>query len=300
MRDWAVAVLAVAVTAIQVSVGPTPQPHPAVSVGAGFSALGGALAPAWRRIAPGPAVAVAVVGLGLHDVLVGPAPPLAGWFAVIAIARHARTLPGALRGATLAAGALAGAEFAAGLIHDRLGSVSLAVMLTLIVLLVASLVRLQADRVAGERRERDAARQQAVTDERLRIARDLHDLVGHGLSTVAIQSSTARVALDSGDPAAARRAVASIEAASRAALAVGVVLGWVFIVECILPSVFGEPGLGRWLPAGVADSTLSIGLPSDPSQLMPAVALVVLIGYALGLVVAGTARAQLTDPSGAP
>jgi signal transduction histidine kinase len=219
VRDWAVAGLAVAATWVQVSVGPTPEPPHAVNAVAGLSAVIGAIALAWRRVVPGPAVAVAVAGFAMHDVLIGPALPVAGWLAVFAIARHARTLPGALRGAALAAAALAAAELVAGLIHDRLGGVALALMLTLIVLLAASLVRLQADRVAGQRRERDAARQQAVTDERLRIARDLHDLVGHGLSTVAIQSSTARVALDSGDPAAARRAVASIETASRAALA---------------------------------------------------------------------------------
>jgi ABC-2 type transport system permease protein len=80
------------------------------------------------------------------------------------------------------------------------------------------------------------------------------------------------------------------------ALAVGAVLSWVFMVEGILPSAFGEPGLGRWLPAGVADSALSIGLAHDASQLAPAVGLVVLTGYALGLLVAGAARAQRTDP----
>ena len=80
------------------------------------------------------------------------------------------------------------------------------------------------------------------------------------------------------------------------ALAVGAVLSWVFIVEGILPSVFGEPGLGRWLPAGVADSALSLGLPADASQLLPALGVVVLAGYALGLVVVGAARARLTDP----
>lgn len=219
VRDWAVTALAVAATWVQVSVGTTPEPHPAVNAVAGLSAIVGAIALAWRRVVPGPAVAVAVSGFALHDALVGPVLPVAGWLAVFAIARHARTLSGALRGAALAACALATAELVAGFIHDRTSGVAPALMLTLIVLLAASLVRLQADRVAGQRRERDAARQQAVTDERLRIARDLHDLVGHGLSTVAIQSGTARVALDSGDPATARRAVASIEVASRAALA---------------------------------------------------------------------------------
>lgn len=218
LRDWAVAALALAATWIQVSVGPTPQPDPVVNAVAGLSAVIGAMALAWRRVATAPAVAVAVSGLGLHDVLVGPAVPVAGWLTVFAVARHARTLAGAVRGSTLAAGALAAAEVAAGVIHDRTGGVPLALMLTLVVLLAALLIRLQVDRVAGQERERNAVRRQAVTEERLRIARDLHDLVGHGLSTVAIQSGAARMALDSDDPAAARHAVASIEAATRAAL----------------------------------------------------------------------------------
>jgi signal transduction histidine kinase len=93
------------------------------------------------------------------------------------------------------------------------------VALTLAVFLAAAAARLQAARVASQRREREVARERAIAAERLRIARDLHDLVGHGLSTVAIQSSAARLALDSGDSAAARRAVVSVEAASRGALA---------------------------------------------------------------------------------
>ncbi|MGH3658320.1 MAG: hypothetical protein ACRDUA_16825, partial [Micromonosporaceae bacterium] len=132
VRDWAVAALAVAATWVQVSVGTTPEPHPAVNAVAGLCAVIGAIALAWRRVVPGPSVAVAVAGFALHDVLVGPALPVAGWLAVFAIARHARTLPGALRGAALAAGALAAAELVAGLMHDRPGGVALALMLTLI------------------------------------------------------------------------------------------------------------------------------------------------------------------------
>jgi hypothetical protein len=105
VRDWAVAGLAVAATWVQVSVGPTPEPPHAVNAVAGLSAVIGAIALAWRRVVPGPAVAVAVAGFAMHDVLIGPALPVAGWLAVFAIARHARTLPGALRGAALAAAA---------------------------------------------------------------------------------------------------------------------------------------------------------------------------------------------------
>jgi signal transduction histidine kinase len=67
-----------------------------------------------------------------------------------------------------------------------------------------------------ERAQHDLARQ-AVTEERLRIARELHDVVAHSMSVVAVHAGTGRmVAAD--DPAAAERALATIEATTRSAL----------------------------------------------------------------------------------
>ena len=218
-RDWVVAVLAAAAAVVQVSVGPSAD-EPAswvASVAVLFGVLGG-LALAWRRRRPFVATAVAITGSGLQVLIAGPSVPVVGWLAVAAAARHVPDLRHALRGAAVAALAVAGVNAVAGVLHDSTGGVPLVFSLTLVVLLGASLVRLQGARVDAQRRERDAARQRAVAVERLRIARDLHDLVGHGLSTVAIQSSAARLALDSGDAAAARRAVGSVEQASRGAL----------------------------------------------------------------------------------
>jgi signal transduction histidine kinase len=84
--------------------------------------------------------------------------------------------------------------------------------------LVTVIVGLAAVLVRSERGRRVAAREQAVAGERLRIAADLHDLVGHGLSTVAVQSSAARVALDAGDEQTARAALTAVESTSRAAM----------------------------------------------------------------------------------
>jgi signal transduction histidine kinase len=75
------------------------------------------------------------------------------------------------------------------------------------------------DRAAALERERESAAARAASEERLRIARDVHDLVGHGLSGIAVQSSTARLALDAGQAEAARAALSAVESASRAALA---------------------------------------------------------------------------------
>lgn len=64
-------------------------------------------------------------------------------------------------------------------------------------------------------REQDAQRR--IAAERLRIARDLHDAVGHQLALISVQSNVAGQAID-GDAAAAREAIAHVKSASRKAL----------------------------------------------------------------------------------
>jgi signal transduction histidine kinase len=62
--------------------------------------------------------------------------------------------------------------------------------------------------------EKDALAAAAVADERRRIAREMHDVVAHGLSAIAVQSSAADAALDF-DPARARVPVQAINALAR-------------------------------------------------------------------------------------
>lgn len=57
----------------------------------------------------------------------------------------------------------------------------------------------------------------AVADERLRIARELHDVVAHTMSIVALHAGTGRM-IAQDDPAAAQPALATIETATRSAL----------------------------------------------------------------------------------
>ncbi|HEX4705849.1 MAG TPA: sensor histidine kinase, partial [Pseudonocardiaceae bacterium] len=57
----------------------------------------------------------------------------------------------------------------------------------------------------------------AVTEERLRFARDLHDLLGHSLTTIALKSQLARRLATPGSPAA--REMADIETVTQQALA---------------------------------------------------------------------------------
>jgi signal transduction histidine kinase len=73
-------------------------------------------------------------------------------------------------------------------------------------------------RAASLEREQEARAREAVADERARIARELHDIVGHSLNIVVIQAAGARRVLDA-RPDLARDALASIESTGREALA---------------------------------------------------------------------------------
>ncbi|MFF0428247.1 sensor histidine kinase [Streptomyces sp. NPDC004520] len=67
-------------------------------------------------------------------------------------------------------------------------------------------------------RSRAQATEQAVTTERLRIAREMHDTVAHSIGIVALQAGAARRVIAT-QPEAARQALAEIETASRETLA---------------------------------------------------------------------------------
>jgi signal transduction histidine kinase len=66
-------------------------------------------------------------------------------------------------------------------------------------------------------REREVRAREAVADERARIARELHDIVGHALNLIVIQSGGAQRVFDS-KPDLARDSLVSIESTSRQAL----------------------------------------------------------------------------------
>ena len=66
-------------------------------------------------------------------------------------------------------------------------------------------------------RDRDADARRRVTDERLRIARDLHDAVGHQLALINVQAGVAAHLLDA-RPGEAREALSHVRHASRTAL----------------------------------------------------------------------------------
>ena len=73
------------------------------------------------------------------------------------------------------------------------------------------------ERAAELERAREELARRAVVEERLRIARELHDVVAHSMSIIAVQSGVGAHVLDS-QPEEARKALAAVEATSRQAL----------------------------------------------------------------------------------
>lgn len=67
-------------------------------------------------------------------------------------------------------------------------------------------------------RERELTAAQAVALDRVRIARELHDVVAHHVSAMGVQAGAARTVFDH-DPAAAKEALTAVETSARAALA---------------------------------------------------------------------------------
>jgi signal transduction histidine kinase len=90
-------------------------------------------------------------------------------------------------------------------------SVGLAVLAVITAWLVGVLVRERAGHAVAVREQAAA---QAVTAERLRIARELHDMVAHSISVIAIQAGVGSRVMYS-QPAEARRALDAIEVTSR-------------------------------------------------------------------------------------
>jgi signal transduction histidine kinase len=209
--DWALAALLVVLHML------APQTGQPVEIAAWREqlavplALGQGLPVAWRRRRP---VAVATSVLACYAgyvVFVGFVPPFAAWVVIWSLATSGAERRRSIFAALVAAAATVVLVIVGELISAGSGASMLLVSATVIVTLVAVLVR-------SERGRLEAVRQGAASEERLRIARDLHDLVGHGLSAVTVQSSTARMALDAGDTPTARMALTAVESSSRTAL----------------------------------------------------------------------------------
>ncbi|WP_234539127.1 sensor histidine kinase [Streptomyces shenzhenensis] len=139
----------------------------------------------------------------------------------------------------------------------------------LIIVSVAELVRLRREQWARERADRAQAARRRADEERLRIARELHDVLAHSISVINVQAGMGLALLDS-DPEQARSALTTIKAASKEALGE---------VRQVLDTLRAPgaaprapaPGLGR-LPELVeqaAATGLTVEVTGEPPRLPP-------------------------------
>ena len=195
--DAALALLFAGVAQLEVWVGGMPGP-----IGAKvLLTVGPTLPLAWRTVAPLPAVVAASTGYALAVILGVPAdeplvPMLAPLLAAYSLGAHG-TQTTILAGAALAISAYAVASLAAtGQGSFGFVVISLAVVGAVGVGRAVRELGFETDvleaRTSQLERERDEMAQVAVAEERARIARELHDVIGHSISVMGVQAGAVR------------------------------------------------------------------------------------------------------------
>ena len=179
-----------------------------------------------RRLAPLSAAAIGSAGLAAQTIWGGDAAVVGGFLASI-ILTHSVALY-TTRGVAMAglAVVLAGVHTYT-LVHldefrlaDEIGNAAIFI----IIWALGRTVRAHQHRsevadahAARVEAERDAHTQAAIAEERARIARELHDVVAHGVSVMVLQAGAARQVLDR-EAARARQPLLAVEDAGRQAL----------------------------------------------------------------------------------
>ncbi|MDF2975485.1 MAG: hypothetical protein K0S40_213 [Actinomycetospora sp.] len=219
----ALAVFCLVAAAVATDAGPFGRAALAYAFAAGFGAL--------LLVSRGwPVAALLATALGIVVYYVLDLPPI-GLAAPVAPALYAAAERGRVRWAAVIAAALLALSIIARLVEGDDLTLVLGLSLgseTVLVLAVIALgdavrsrrslraeIARRADAAAEERR-REAARQ--VDAERVRIARELHDTLGHTMSVITLQSAVAEEALADDRLSQARTALAAIRSASGSAM----------------------------------------------------------------------------------
>ena len=233
---------------------------------------------AWRRVAPLPALlfvmaAAAAVGLAVADsdeVAQTPQLPfLAEILAVYSVAVHAERRT-ALIGLVVSWAALIAAEPGDFIVMGPAWAG---------IWLAGRLVRAREQDARRLRelaqaldRERVEEARLAVAEERTRIARELHDVVAHAMSTIVLEAGAERVNLDEGQTST-RKALHSIERTGREALAEMRRLVGVLRTENEEPELLPQPSLTQLAllieQVGGAGLPVELRLVGEPVQLAP-------------------------------
>lgn len=204
---------------VPAAIGIALQQHAGWAIGLAQVALAaaGPLALLASRRAPGPTVA-AVSALALVDVLFAPdaGPP----YVALAFAIVLAVVRGALAWAVVSVvvGWVAAISLGATLgLSWHPFRIALTTALLAACFGIGAFVRTRRDRVAAFRADAARRRQTAEERERVRIARELHDVIGHALSQINVQASVGLHLMER-DPAQARIALEHVKSTSKTAL----------------------------------------------------------------------------------
>ncbi|HTT86596.1 MAG TPA: sensor histidine kinase [Acidimicrobiales bacterium] len=226
--DYAIALLLLLAAlrhAVTVSVGHRFLVNQAAPHGTVFAlAIGAALPIALRRRYPVQSLVIATVALSVATAVgqsFAPDPLIALPMYQVASVRERREsfLWLAAAGVALLVAAVVGATN-----NPSEGDATFSVLVAIAAWFVGDSVRARRAYTAGLReqasqraREELERAQRGVAEERLRIARELHDVVAHSLSVIAVQSGVGRHVIDD-QPDQAKELLGSVESTSRSAL----------------------------------------------------------------------------------
>jgi len=179
-----------------------------------------------RRAAPTVAAATGLAAMTVEDFAVAPtntlSAVLAGLVLVYSLARHVDG-PRLVIVTALAAGALTGHILR--LSGPRFTDLAFALILAAAAWLAGRTLRHRdterrraAADAAAERAAAAAALEAAIADERSRIAREMHDIVAHGMGVMVVQAAAAEQLIDT-DPSSAREPLRTVRQTGQGALA---------------------------------------------------------------------------------
>jgi signal transduction histidine kinase len=224
----------------------------------------------WRRSHPS-LVLLLVGGAFAARVLLGFSPGIAGFGLLVAMYSVAAY---EVRARRLAFLVVAGLGFVAGFVvfgvtgNPRSFAITVPSLFFVAAWLIGDYLRTRRayvaqleERAARLERERDQDRRLAADEERTRIARELHDVVAHDVSVIAIQAGAAR-AVQASKPEAAAQALGLIETTARETLIeLNRLLGVLRGGNGVTPDRSPQPGIGQL--AGLVEQLRAAGLEVD-------------------------------------
>jgi signal transduction histidine kinase len=224
----------------------------------------------WRRSHPS-LVLLLVGGAFGARVLLGFSPGIAGFGLLVAMYSVAAY---EVRARRLAFLVVAGLGFVAGFIvfgvtgNPRSFAITVPSLFFVAAWLIGDYLRTRRayvaqleERAARLERERDQDRRLAADEERTRIARELHDVVAHDVSVIAIQAGAAR-AVQASKPEAAAKALGLIETTARGTLIeLNRLLGVLRGGNGATPDRSPQPGIGQL--SGLVEVLRAAGLEVD-------------------------------------